>query len=402
MAEVKEASTDVGIKDLLDAGVHFGHQTKRWNPKMKKYIFDKRNGIHVIDLSKTAGLLKQALEFLHEITASGRCVLFVGTKKQAQQAIEETASNCGQFFVVNRWLGGTLTNRQTINKSIQRMRDLIALEKTEEYKHMPKKEIAKLRRELTKLKRNLSGIADMDQVPGAMFVVDINREAIAVNEAKKLGIPVIAMVDTCCDPDAIEYVIPSNDDAIRAIRLITGAATVAIKKGVADYSIIAAEIARKKEEEAKAKAEEEKKKEEERKKARDAAEKVKAEQNKATKAKAAEVKKEDKAKKEKIKVDASKAKAKQEGSAEKPAAPAAAKEAAPEKAAEKKPAPAKEEKKAAPAKTEKKSAPAKEEKAAPAKEKKAAPAKEKKAAPAKAEKKAAPAKEEKKEKPAEG
>ena len=277
MAKAKETPSGVSVKDLLEAGVHFGHQTKRWNPKMKKYIFDKRNGIHIIDLSKTAGLLKQALEFLHQVTASGKSVLFVGTKKQAQQTIEETSNACNQFCVTNRWLGGTLTNRKTIRNSIQRMRELIALESSEEYKHMPKKEVSVIRRELSKLKRNLSGIAGMEDLPGAVFVVDINREAIAVAEAKRLGIPVIAMVDTCCDPDPIDYVIPSNDDAIRAIRLIMSAAAEAIKKGLSDYSVVAAEIARKKEEEAKKKAEEDKKaKEEAAKKAEKAREEKKA------------------------------------------------------------------------------------------------------------------------------
>ena len=295
VAKAKEAPTGVGVKDLLEAGVHFGHQTKRWNPKMKKYIFDKRNGIHIIDLSKTAALLQTALDFMHEVAASGRSILFVGTKKQAQQAIQETAEACNQFFVVNRWLGGTLTNRKTIRNSIQRMREYIALETTEEYKHMPKKEVSAIRRELNKLKRNLSGIADMEQLPGAMFVVDINREAIAIKEANRLGIPVIAMVDTCCDPDAIDYVIPSNDDAIRAIRLIMSAATENIKKGIADYSIVAAEIARKKEEEAAQRAEQEKKAREELAKR---VEKEKEEKKAASKAKADQAKKDDKARKE--------------------------------------------------------------------------------------------------------
>jgi small subunit ribosomal protein S2 len=277
VAKAKETPAGVSVKDLLEAGVHFGHQTKRWNPKMKKFIFDKRNGIHIIDLSKTAGLLKQALEFLHTTTASGKSVLFVGTKKQAQQTIEETSTACNQFCVTNRWLGGTLTNRKTIRNSIQRMRELMTLENSEEFKHMPKKEVSVIRRELNKLKRNLSGIAGMEDLPGAIFVVDINREAIAVAEAKRLGIPVIAMVDTCCDPDPIDYIIPSNDDAIRAIRLIMAAAAEAIKSGLADYSVVAAEIARKKEEEAKKKAEEDKKaREESAKKAEKAREEKKA------------------------------------------------------------------------------------------------------------------------------
>ncbi len=346
MAKAKEAPSGVGVKDLLEAGVHFGHQTKRWNPKMKRYIFDKRNGIHIIDLSKTAGLLKQALEFMHETTAAGKSILFVGTKKQAQQTIEETAKECGQFYVVNRWLGGTLTNRQTISKSIQRMRELIALTESDDYSHLPKKEQSVLRRELNKLKRNLSGIADMSELPGALFVVDINREAIAVNEARRLGIPVIAMVDTCSDPEPIDFVIPSNDDAIRAIRLIMGAAAGSIKKGVADYSAVAAEIARKKEEEAKKRAEEEKKAKEE---AAKRAEEEKAAKKAASKAKADAAKKEDKERAaSKKKAAAKKTEKAAEVKAEKPEkeAPAAAQEE-PKPAEEKK-----EEAKEAPAEPE--------------------------------------------------
>lgn len=327
VAKAKETSTGVGVKDLLEAGVHFGHQTKRWNPKMKKYIFDKRNGIHIIDLSKTAALLQKALEFLHTVAAEGKSILFVGTKKQAQQAIQETAQACNQYFVVNRWLGGTLTNRKTIRNSIQRMRSLMDLEKSEEYKHMPKKEISAARRELNKLKRNLDGIADMENLPGAVFVVDINREAIAVKEAKRLGIPVIAMVDTCCDPDPIDFVIPSNDDAIRAIRLIMDAAADSIKKGLADYSVIAAEIARKKEEEARKKAEEEKKAKEEAAKRRAEREKVEKEEKAKKKAEGAAAK---------AKADKEKSEAKKKA-APKKAVDQPAEEPAPEATAEVKP-----------------------------------------------------------------
>lgn len=251
MAVTGEMPQGITVKDLLDAGVHFGHQTKRWNPKMKRFIFDKRNGIHIIDLTQSLAMLKDALAFLYEVAASGKSILFVGTKKQAQQAVEETAKACGQFFVTNRWLGGTLTNNTTIRASIKYMRSLQALEKDGTLATMPKKEVASVRRELSKLTRNLDGIADMVEMPGAIFVVDINREAIAVAEGNKLHIPIIAMVDTNCDPDPVNYIIPGNDDAIRAIRLIVATVTETVKKGLADYSKVAAEHAKKKEEEAK-------------------------------------------------------------------------------------------------------------------------------------------------------
>jgi len=245
---------DLGVRDLLDAGLHFGHQTKRWNPKMKRYIFDKRNGIHIIDLSKSLVMLKAGLEFLYETVCSGRNVLFVGTKKQAQEAIKETAVACNQPYVTYRWLGGTLTNITTIRRSVQRMRTLDDMEKKDVFAKMNKKEVSVLKHELEKLRRNLTGIASMAELPGALFVVDINREAIAVAEANRLGIPVVAIVDTNCDPDPINYPIPGNDDALRAIKLIATVAGEAIGKANQEYAKVAAEIARKKEAEAAARA----------------------------------------------------------------------------------------------------------------------------------------------------
>ena len=254
-----EIPSDLGVRDLLEAGLHFGHQTKRWNPKMKRYIFDKRNGIHIIDLSKSLVALQESLKFVHEVVVMGRKILLVGTKKQAQQVIKETAETCEQPCVTHRWLGGTLTNSATIRGRVKRMKELLALEANEDFAGIPKKEAAVLRRELNKLRRNLSGIADMVEQPGAMFVVDINREAIAVAEANRLNIPVIAIVDTNCNPDPVDYLIPGNDDAIRAIRLVMGAMTGTIAKANKEYAKIAAEKARKAEEEAKRKAVEAKK-----------------------------------------------------------------------------------------------------------------------------------------------
>lgn len=276
MATAKDAPHGITVRDLLEAGLHFGHQTKRWNPKMRRYIFDKRNGIHIVDLSKSLILLNEALGFAYDVVIQGKDVLFVGTKKQAQQAMRETAEASGQHFVTNRWLGGTLTNRDTIRHSVRRMREIEAMEKDGTLATMHKKEASRTKREYEKLKRNLEGIANMDNLPGVMFVVDVNREAIAVAEANKLNIPVIAIVDTNCDPDPIDYVIPGNDDAIRAIRLIAGRLADTVKKGAAEYAKIAAEEARKREEE-KAAAE---KAQAEAQKARAEAQKVKAEAEK--------------------------------------------------------------------------------------------------------------------------
>jgi small subunit ribosomal protein S2 len=247
---IKESPREgIGVRELLEAGLHFGHQTKRWNPKMQRYIFGKRNGIHIIDLTKSLEHLRDALQFMYETAVAGRRILFVGTKKQAQGIIQETADQCDQFYVSHRWLGGTLTNSETIRKSVKRMKEIEAIEGDNDYPGLAKKEASSLRRELEKLRRNLSGVAEMDTYPGALFVVDINREAIAVAEANKLGIPVVAMVDTNCDPAPVDYVIPGNDDAIRAIRLICDAMGRTIGKATAEYTRVAVEIARREEEE---------------------------------------------------------------------------------------------------------------------------------------------------------
>lgn len=243
-----EVHGEIGVRDLLEAGLHFGHQTKRWNPKMKRYIFDKRNGVHIIDLAKTLVLLQRALDFIHDTVASGREVLFVGTKKQARSILKDTAGECGQPYVSHRWLGGTLTNNATIRKSIRRMRDLEKLEEDGQFAVIHKKEAASLRRELEKLRRNLGGIANMSALPGALFVIDINREAIAVAEAARLEIPIVAMVDTNCDPDPIDYPVPSNDDAIRAASLVCDLVGKTVKKASSEFARIAAERLREEEE----------------------------------------------------------------------------------------------------------------------------------------------------------
>ncbi len=221
----------VSMKQLLEAGVHFGHQTRRWNPKMDRYIFTERNGIYVIDLQQTVKLIDEAYDFIRDIAAEGGNILFVGTKKQAQQAVEEEAIRCGQYYVNHRWLGGLLTNWNTIQKSIQRMRDIDQMEADGTFDVLPKKEVSELTKERQKLVDNLGGMADMPAIPDAIFVVDPRKEEIAVKEAKKLNIPIIAMVDTNCDPDDIDYVIPSNDDAIRAIRLIASRLADAVIEG---------------------------------------------------------------------------------------------------------------------------------------------------------------------------
>ena len=210
----------INMKQLLESGVHFGHQTRRWNPKMKPYIFGARNGIHIIDLQKTVRLIKIAYDFIVRAVSEGYPVLFVGTKKQAHESVVEESERCGMFYVVNRWLGGTLTNFQTIKKSISRLKELERMKEDGSINRYTKKEILKMNKELEKLEKNLGGIKNMDEVPGALFVVDPKREKIAVKEAKKLGIPVVAIADSNCDPDEIDFLIPGNDDAIRAIRLI--------------------------------------------------------------------------------------------------------------------------------------------------------------------------------------
>src|SRR6188472_1626450 len=221
----------IALKDLLEAGVHFGHQTKRWNPKMKAYIFGERNGIYIIDLAKTAKLYGEAEEFVSNLAADGRTVLFVGTKRQAQDAIAEEAQRCGMFFVNQRWLGGLLTNFTTIQRSLARMRELEAMSTDGRYDTLSKKEIARLEKERRKLSKNLDGIRGMSRLPDAVFVVDTRHEQIAVDEARKLKIPVIGVVDTNCDPDQVEYVIPGNDDALRSIRLFAAGIADAVMAG---------------------------------------------------------------------------------------------------------------------------------------------------------------------------
>src|SRR5258707_6992611 len=209
------------MKELLEAGVHFGHQTKRWNPKMKEYIFGERNGIYIIDLQKTLKLFKDAMRYVGEQAGAGKPVLFVGTKRQAQEAIAEEAVRCTQFYVNQRWLGGLLTNMTTVQKSIKRLKELDAMASESDWQGRAKKEVIRLERERKHLDQNLAGIKDMPGLPDVMFVIDSNKEAIAVKEARRLGIPVVAIVDTNCDPDEVDWVIPGNDDALRAIRLFT-------------------------------------------------------------------------------------------------------------------------------------------------------------------------------------
>src|SRR5438874_2814649 len=225
----------IGIKELLEAGVHFGHQTKRWNPKMKKFIFDARNGIYIIDLSKTLAQLEVACAFLQETVSKGGRVLFVGTKKQAQQAVREAAEQCGQFFVTERWLGGTLTNLKTIKRSIGRLKQIEKMETDGSINNYVKQEQSMLRREAARLHKNLDGIRAMDSYPPAMFVVDIKREHNAVAEAPRLKIPIVAIVDTNCDPNLVDYPIAGNDDAIRSVRLVLSVITQTITQARAEY-----------------------------------------------------------------------------------------------------------------------------------------------------------------------
>jgi small subunit ribosomal protein S2 len=221
----------ISMKELLEAGVHFGHQTKRWNPKMKEYIFGERNGIYIVDLQKTLKLFKDAMRFVAEHAAQGKTVLFVGTKRQAQEAIAEEATRCQQYYVNQRWLGGLLTNMTTVQRSIKRLKELDTLANESGWEGRAKKEIGRLERERKHLQQNLAGIKDMNGLPDLLFVVDSNKEAIAVKEARKLGIPVVAVVDTNCDPDEVDYVIPGNDDALRAIRLFTNKVADAVIEG---------------------------------------------------------------------------------------------------------------------------------------------------------------------------
>jgi small subunit ribosomal protein S2 len=233
----------VSLRELLEAGVHFGHQTGRWNPKMRPFIFGKRNGIYIIDLQQTRSRWQEALEFLEQEAAQGGKVLFVGTKRQAQNIVAEEANRCGQYYVNHRWLGGLLTNFQTVSKSVSRYKDLEAMTEDGRASLLTKKEVLRLSRERLKLERNLIGIRDMEGLPDVVFVVDIRRERIAVDEALNLGIPVVAVVDTNCDPDGIDFVIPGNDDAIRSIRLFCGAAADAVISGAATYGAMVEEKA---------------------------------------------------------------------------------------------------------------------------------------------------------------
>ncbi len=224
-------SNVIAMKQLLEAGVHFGHQTRRWNPKMAEYIFTERNGIYIIDLQKTVKKIEEAYYFIRDIAASGEDILFVGTKKQAQDSIKEEAERVGMYYVNARWLGGMLTNFKTIKKRIERLNQLNKMAEDGTFDLLPKKEVAKLKLEIEKLDKYLGGIKDMKKLPGAMFVVDPRKEKIAVAEAKKLGIPVVAIVDTNCDPEEVDYVIPGNDDAIRAVKLIASTISNAIIEG---------------------------------------------------------------------------------------------------------------------------------------------------------------------------
>ena len=221
----------ISMKQLLEAGVHFGHQTRRWNPKMKEYIFTERNGIYIIDLQKTVKKLEEAYMFVRDVAANGDSVLFVGTKKQAQESIEQEAKRCEMFYVNQRWLGGMLTNFKTIQTRIAKLRKIEKMEADGDFAYLPKKEVIKLKAEQEKLEKNLSGIKDMKKLPGAMFVVDPRKEHIAVMEARALGIPVVAIVDTNCDPDEVDYAIPGNDDAIRAVKLIASKMADAVLEG---------------------------------------------------------------------------------------------------------------------------------------------------------------------------
>src|SRR6476661_6652752 len=237
------------MKELLEAGVHFGHQTKRWNPKMKEYIFGERNGIYIIDLQKTLKMFKEASKFVADLAAAGKIVLFVGTKRQAQDAIAEEATKCGGFYVNQRWLGGLLTNWVTVQKSVKRLKELDEMATDGRYELLPKKEVIKLERERKHLQANLAGIKNMNRLPDAIFVIDSNKEQIAVREARKLGIPVVAVVDTNCDPTEVDYVIPGNDDALRAIRLFASKIADSVVEGsqllndkqVADLAVAGAE-----------------------------------------------------------------------------------------------------------------------------------------------------------------
>lgn len=227
----------VTIKEMMEAGVHFGHQTKRWNPKMKKYIFGSRNGIYIFDLQKSSRLFNRALEKAREIGANGGSILFVGTKPQARAIVVEEAGRCGMPFVVERWLGGMLTNFETVRKSVGRLKELDAMADDGTFEVLSKKEVIQLQKERGKLNKNLNGIRNMDKLPDAMFIIDTKNERIALSEALRLAIPVVAVVDTNCDPEGIEYIIPGNDDAIRSIRLLASSAASALNEGKEEYAM---------------------------------------------------------------------------------------------------------------------------------------------------------------------
>ena len=233
----------VAMKQLLEAGVHFGHQTRRWDPKMAEYIFQARNGIHIIDLQKTSKKIDEAYAFLKEQAEEGKTVLFVGTKKQAQECVKEAAEKSGMYYVDQRWLGGMLTNFDTIRTRVQRLKDLEKMQEDGTFEVLPKKEVILLKKEMEKLERNLGGIKNMEEIPGVIFLVDTKKEHIAVLEAKKLGIPVIGLVDTNCNPEEVDYAIPGNDDAIRAVKLITDVMANAIIEGRQGESFEAEEVA---------------------------------------------------------------------------------------------------------------------------------------------------------------
>jgi small subunit ribosomal protein S2 len=226
---------NIGVKELLEAGVHFGHQTRRWHPKMKQFIFDARNGIYIIDLSKTLAQLEAACDFMSKMAGQGGRILFVGTKKQAQEAVKDAAKSCGQLYITERWLGGTLTNLKTIKKSLARLKQIEKMEADGSINNYVKQEQSVLRREAARLFKNLDGIRTMDSLPDALFIVDIKREHNAVAEARRLKIPIVAIVDTNCDPDLVDHPIPGNDDAIRSVRLILGAVTHSISEARASY-----------------------------------------------------------------------------------------------------------------------------------------------------------------------
>ena len=281
-------ATGLTLKDLFDAGLHFGHQTKRWNPKMKPYIFDKRNGIHIIDLTQTVTFIDEAAEFLRKTILDGKKILFVATKKQAQELVKQAAEACGQFYMTERWLGGTLTNAQTIRGSVKRMKQLQAFgAKNNGVLSVHKQENSMLRRELAKLEKNLTGLADMEEKPGAVFIVDVCRELNAVKEAARLEIPIVAITDTNADPDPIDYVIPGNDDSVRGIEMIVNGIVKVVKAANDEYSARAAEEAQQRANERAARAEQEKADRDARKAAsRRAAAEMKGEAAKAPRAKA--------------------------------------------------------------------------------------------------------------------